>query len=258
MVMNIQKILVPQIISFSGNDDDKKNIKKEPQKSKQTEASAQDALESIGRAQIINMPQRPKNLKTINEKCDHFIDKYQKEIEAVQNGAKISFFTPEEFIDSRKNAINRLTILKSLDERYSKKLGARELMDIGFDYNDTDTLKRNIEIMNGLDDKFLPKIRPFAMPYFLEFPRLQESFDRLGKMNDVLFEHLSTSAFTDAVLQTDVCTDSESTIKKFMILQQAIDSGQITDKQLDDWFSGKIILDVVLPKAEIVEMKKPD
>ena len=256
--MNIQKISLPQIVSFSGKDDDKKNIKKEPQTLKQPEASAQDALDSMGRAQIINMPQRPKKLKTIEEKCDHFIDKYQKEIEAVQHGASVPLSTPEEFIKSRENVINRLTILKSLDERYSKKLGKRELMAIGFDHNDTDTLKRNIEIMNGLDDKFLPKIRPFAMPYFLKFPRLQESFDRLGKMNDVLFEHLSTSAFTDAVLETDVCTESESTIKKFMILQQAIDCGQITDKQLDDWFSGKIFLDVDLPKAEIVDMKKPD
>ena len=76
--MNIQKISLPQIVSFSGKDDDKKNIKKEPQTLKQPEASAQDALDSMGRAQIINMPQRPKKLKTIEEKCDYFIDKYKK------------------------------------------------------------------------------------------------------------------------------------------------------------------------------------
>ena len=50
--MNIQKISLPQIVSFSGKDDDKKNIKKEPQTLKQPEASAQDALDSMGRAQI--------------------------------------------------------------------------------------------------------------------------------------------------------------------------------------------------------------
>ncbi|MCD7779401.1 MAG: hypothetical protein LUH05_01865 [Candidatus Gastranaerophilales bacterium] len=251
-------------ISFGKSPENSKNNKITFLETKKTEASSSEALESSGRASIINMPRRKRVPESIEEVCDHYIKRNLSTIEKYKTGEirpLYDFVNPNETIYLYQKQNEYLEMMKELDDtRFLKRLNPnRDYTYTARNYTGTKELfKKNIEVLNTMDERLLPILEYPLLYAILETEDLQERTASLSLADDVFLENANKNAVMDYLCNTSVFSSTEETAK---IMEALPKPDELPKDVLDDMLEGKLSLDVDgikdklgMKKAEIIKL----